>query len=1015
MSDRHPAAQRATLRRLHRASLQAGAAPISPGASLRVAGASPARKPMPFTASPPRADVFSNRMAHRRTWHVTSHELLTAIRENALRSDSPGRAQGSRPSSFSSKTEYQIPSSLNLPCVDELGTPKAGFSLSNSMTTGRRSARKRIPFATARTAYRKEGSRGRPTVFMSLHRLHLAVHDCNVPLALSIINNQLSDLSAAISQHASSIKYIFLKAMANRLESVTLALYRRGFPSNVNDTIAVRSVQPYPHHPSPSTTSSASSATPASTSNLRARLTPPFRRSLDECRVDPATAAPKPTASPSPLPSIFLLAVALKMGALVEAMLAQADLTHRWLGLTPIMVACLNRRPGVATLVSDTLAVPGSVENPTLDRFAQAKNRPVVILQQLLAYGADPRKTIAYSQVLGLVRWRRLLRLTDSPPLGPYPHAGARSSRRQPGMLSQSASSSSLASCTSSISDATSKSTLSGQPSTVNGGRSDPHGPLVGTVPFAASLMRSEPSVGPSWNLLPMVARPSRPNSTFDSPPSDDTSRATFRAGSSSYASSRSSATVCIVSFSSQRHLSTESPDQSSLFESLARLDAVVRQATCAERCTRLFTRLSPLAATKFLATPSPVPEAGSDDEARDQIGPLPSHQLLRSPETATTLLSHLATLPSHKRTKPLRRHLYMTALDFAILPGYVGSTSHLATDVDYVQALLEHLSDRFVARNQLALVLQQDLVITLTLLKRGANPYIQRDLAGNTPLHLAARAGLLDLCLLYLWLGLDPDCPGENGWTALHEAMSWGHRNVSLQLISQGAHCYRCNLCGKTPLQLALLFGHSVADIESLVDLSHLTAADIVQAQSILEFASSTLGLPSPVLRGKKMTSDEVLSVEMPTHPSRGRQLPLEELCALKACHSQSMMAGEPEVHGPSSALMASPTNRWSIPEFGTRPYPPLVRPARSFQRLRPMSTSMLSMQDILARDLNGEVSLPSHSMGLPPLPQSPSRHSADASWGHPSSSLTTQLPFPSSKLVPLARNLSTLSTNPS
>ncbi|KAJ1969121.1 hypothetical protein H4R35_006228, partial [Dimargaris xerosporica] len=663
LGDRHPAAQRTTLRQLHRASLQAGAMPFSPGASLRVAGATPARKPMPFTASPPRADVYANRMAHRRTWHVTSHELLTAIRENAHRSDSPGWAQGSRPSSLSGKTQYQIPFSLNLPCVDELGSPKAGFSLSSSMTTGRRSARKRIPFASARTAYRKEGSRGRPTVFMSLHRLHLAVHDCNVPLALSIINNHLSDLSLAISQHAPTLKYIFLKAMANRLESVTLALYRRGFPSNVNNSIAVRSAPPYPHHPL--LTKSPSPSTPTSASNLRARLTPPFRRSLDESRVDPVTATPKPTASPSPLPSIFLLAVALKMGALVEAMLVQADLTQRWLGLTPIMVACLNRRPGVATLASDAAG------NSPLDRFAQAKYRPVVILKQLLAYGADPRRTIAYNQVLGLVRWRRLLRSTDPPPSGPYPHAATQSPRHRSGALSQSVSSASLASRASSMSNATSKSTLSGQPSTIDGGHSDAQGPAVDPLPCFAPHMRDDAVMGPAWHLLPVATQASRPDSTLDSPPSDDTSRETCRAGSSSYASSRSSATVCIESFSSQRHLGTECPDQSSLFDSLACLDAVVRQTTTADRCTRLFNRLTPLVAAKFLATPPLVSDAGSDDEARDQIGPLPSHQPLPSPEIATTLLSHLTTPTSHKRAHPLRRHLVMSALDFAILPSY--------------------------------------------------------------------------------------------------------------------------------------------------------------------------------------------------------------------------------------------------------------------------------------------------------------------------------------------------------
>ncbi|RKP34596.1 ankyrin repeat protein, partial [Dimargaris cristalligena] len=82
-------------------------------------------------------------------------------------------------------------------------------------------------------------------------------------------------------------------------------------------------------------------------------------------------------------------------------------------------------------------------------------------------------------------------------------------------------------------------------------------------------------------------------------------------------------------------------------------------------------------------------------------------------------------------------------------------------------------------------------------------------DRQGNSPLHLAARAGHLDLVVFYLWLGLDPNKAGQNLWTPLHEAMSWGHHNVTRQLITHGALLSAANVHGHTPLQLALLFGH--------------------------------------------------------------------------------------------------------------------------------------------------------------------------------------------------------------
>jgi len=127
--------------------------------------------------------------------------------------------------------------------------------------------------------------------------------------------------------------------------------------------------------------------------------------------------------------------------------------------------------------------------------------------------------------------------------------------------------------------------------------------------------------------------------------------------------------------------------------------------------------------------------------------------------------------------------------------------------NLEIVHLLLPKMKPSVLQTNSFSLLLQQDVPITLALLKHSIN-LNQMDSNGNTPLHLAARLGNLDLVLIYLWLGFNVNQPGENGWTPLHEAFSYGHQQISRYLLSAGARLTLVNAKNQTPKHLARLNG---------------------------------------------------------------------------------------------------------------------------------------------------------------------------------------------------------------
>ncbi|XP_039764098.1 ankyrin repeat domain-containing protein 11 isoform X3 [Pararge aegeria] len=84
-----------------------------------------------------------------------------------------------------------------------------------------------------------------------------------------------------------------------------------------------------------------------------------------------------------------------------------------------------------------------------------------------------------------------------------------------------------------------------------------------------------------------------------------------------------------------------------------------------------------------------------------------------------------------------------------------------------------------------------------------------QRNERGETPLHVAAIRGDHNQVKKYLYQGQDPNVPDFAGWTALHEACSYGWLEVVTVLVEGGANVNAKGLDDDTPLHDATTSGN--------------------------------------------------------------------------------------------------------------------------------------------------------------------------------------------------------------
>ena len=93
-----------------------------------------------------------------------------------------------------------------------------------------------------------------------------------------------------------------------------------------------------------------------------------------------------------------------------------------------------------------------------------------------------------------------------------------------------------------------------------------------------------------------------------------------------------------------------------------------------------------------------------------------------------------------------------------------------------------------------------------------------------ETPLHLAAAEGHVNVIEALLAFGASPAATTSSGWTPLHRACLWGQVKAVAALLRGGADFRLVEVHGSTPRDIAMQYGH----IECVQFLDSVGAADI-------------------------------------------------------------------------------------------------------------------------------------------------------------------------------------------
>ena len=136
------------------------------------------------------------------------------------------------------------------------------------------------------------------------------------------------------------------------------------------------------------------------------------------------------------------------------------------------------------------------------------------------------------------------------------------------------------------------------------------------------------------------------------------------------------------------------------------------------------------------------------------------------------------------------------------------------------------------------------DLKLVVELLKSGASPNEASDVMegwvgkGETPLGMAVRMRLLDVCRVLCKMGVDLNAISRER-TPLDVASFKGYKNIAFILISNGADVNCANRFGTTPLMSAASEGH-YAIVQLLIQAGADPAAKGVLGETAIDIAAA-------------------------------------------------------------------------------------------------------------------------------------------------------------------------------
>ncbi|KAG0204339.1 hypothetical protein BGX33_008570 [Mortierella sp. NVP41] len=288
--------------------------------------------------------------------------------------------------------------------------------------------------------------------------------------------------------------------------------------------------------------------------------------------------------------------------------------------------------------------------------------------------------------------------------------------------------------------------------------------------------------------------------------------------------------------------------------------------------------------------------------------------------------------------------------------------------NMDCARTILQRLGPHSLTSSSFGLLLQNDVMLTLSLIKSGT-PVSQHDLHGCTPLHLAARRGHLEMVMVLVQLGGDVNSRGERQWTPLHESMSQNHSNISSLLIACGADLEAKNDAGETPEDVGRRGGLSPEVLAEHLDVTkakncsaglvHSIGAHLPSHLSPAVAAETRSGSSSRRASHEQLTTNTLKSLMMSSSSERNH-----------ASMDQSRVSGHfAHPSSSSSLLLADLSHNGSSTAVGTK---------------SPLSMS----QDSLPQQVNGHHGTGAGVGGGGQLPLTPSSSSSSLTGSRSSAS---------------------------
>ncbi|KAJ3252919.1 Ankyrin repeat domain-containing protein 42 [Chytriomyces hyalinus] len=152
----------------------------------------------------------------------------------------------------------------------------------------------------------------------------------------------------------------------------------------------------------------------------------------------------------------------------------------------------------------------------------------------------------------------------------------------------------------------------------------------------------------------------------------------------------------------------------------------------------------------------------------------------------------------------------------------------------DLARLLLTRMDSKLLAKSSFGLLVQRDVDLSLLFIRTGV-PTTQQDAYGSNSLHLACRAGDLELVTAYIESGkFDINSKGQNEWTPLHEAVGLRRYEVSRFLVKAGASMDVVNKLGETPRALGIKLGIPKLELdEAFLATSPTTASSFQESNT--------------------------------------------------------------------------------------------------------------------------------------------------------------------------------------